>query len=393
MASRKRKVCFIITSYIHYSRNAFILSELNKNPNVDLHIILGGSALISKYHSKRANLKQVLKREKFKKLHEVMFNLEGSDLISKAKTCGLGVIEFSSAFALINPDLVIVRGDRFEVLSAAVAASFLHIPIAHIEGGDVSGSIDECVRHAITKMANYHFVTSEKSKDRVLRMGEDKKFVFFLGSPDVEMVQHTICEYKGERNGFDIKNTGSGFQINEKESYLMVIYHPVTSEIEAQGRSTEILLKAIHEIQMPTFWFWPNIDAGSEEISSVLRKFKEKTKKHKIKFMRYIPSNKFLNLLNNAKCLIGNSSANIKESSYLGVPVVNIGSRQNNRARTANIISVSGEDKNEIKEAIKKQLKVGRYGNVCELKYKNASKLIADKIASVEVYTQKAFVD
>src|SRR3989344_1222343 len=161
MNTKKRKICFIITSFIHYSRNLLILDELKKRSDVDLHIIIGGTALLSKYSSKLAQVKEILIADGFKNLYEVYFNLEGDNTTIKAKTTGLGIVEFSSLFNNIKPDLVMVRGDRFEMLAGATAAAFMNIPIAHIEGGDTSGTIDESVRHAISKLSNLHFVTND----------------------------------------------------------------------------------------------------------------------------------------------------------------------------------------------------------------------------------------
>lgn len=165
--STKRKICFVMTSLIHYSRNLLILEELKKREDVELHIIIAGTALLPKYASSHTKIKEILKSEGFNNIYEVYFTLEGDNNVVKSKTVGLGIIEFSLIFNNINPDLLLVRGDRFEVLSAATAASLMNIPIAHIEGGDVSGTIDESIRHTVTKLSHIHFATSELSKKRI----------------------------------------------------------------------------------------------------------------------------------------------------------------------------------------------------------------------------------
>mgnify|MGYP001568888011 FL=1 len=181
----KRKVCFVITSFIHYSRNLLVLEELKKRKDVDLHIIVGGSALSSRYTSKLADVKKLLKNDGHSNVYELHFNLEGNDMIVKAKTTGLGVIEFTTLFNHIKPDVVVVRGDRFEVLAATIASAYMSISVAHIEGGDLSGSIDESVRHAITKLSHIHFATNEPAKKRILKLGEHPSSVFNFGSPDI----------------------------------------------------------------------------------------------------------------------------------------------------------------------------------------------------------------
>ena len=394
--TKKRKICFIITSFIHYSRNLLILDELKKRSDVDLHIIIGGTALLSKYSSKLAQVKEILIADGFKNLYEVYFNLEGDNTTIKAKTTGLGIVEFSSLFNNIKPDLVMVRGDRFEMLAAATAAAFMNIPIAHIEGGDTSGTIDESVRHAISKLSHLHFVTNDAARARLVRMGENKRSVFCFGSPDVEVVEKLS---KKPLKNFVLGKTGSGATFDLKKGYLMVMYHPVWQDSHSSSSSskklsndTKMLLSAIHEINLPTLWWWPNFDVGSEEISHELRIFKDTVMDHKIRFMRYLPPREFLLLLSNTKCLIGNSSSGIKECSYLGIPVVNIGNRQNQRLRGENVADVT-YDRKMIVEAIKKQISVGRYPS-SKLYYKeDTAKNIAKVTATTPLRVQKSFVD
>jgi len=383
----KRKICFVITSPIHYSRNILILEELKSRKDVDLHIVLGGSALLSRYISKFGNIENLLKNDGFENIHEVYFYLEGDKPISKAKTTGLGIVELSSVFNDIKPDLVVVRGDRFEVLSASIAANYLNIPIAHIEGGDLSGTIDESVRHAMTKLAQIHITTNAPARARVIKMGENPKYVFDFGSPDIEVVN------KFSKKKIKItEKTGSGYEIDFKKPYLMVMYHPVTTELEKIRKNTLAILNAIKEIDMQTLWFWPNADTGAEEISHELRKFKDKYPKSKIRFMRYLAPKDFLSLLGNSKCLIGNSSAGIKECSYLGIPVVNIGTRQSDRLRAKNVIDVNCEEK-EIINIIKKQIQIGRYKSSNLYFKKNTSKNIAKALANISLYIQKKFYE
>lgn len=388
---QKRKICFVITSLIHYSRNFLILDELNKKKNVELHVVLGGIALSHKYSSHSFNVKKILATDNIKNVHEIHFNLDGDDPMAKAKTVGLGIIEFSSVFNIIKPDLVVLRGDRFEVLSAAIAASHMNIPVAHIEGGDLSGTLDESVRHSITKLSHIHFATNKPAYQRVLRMGEDPKYVFYFGSPDIEIVKR-MSQKDFELTSIGIVQTGSGAEIDLSKKYIMVMYHPVNSEIRAIPQQIRNILGAIHELNIQTIWFWPNFDAGAEMISYQLRLFKEKTEDLKIRFMRYLPPKQFLALLSNTKCLIGNSSSGIKECSYLGIPVVNIGTRQNNRLRADNVVDC-GHEKKELKKAIRKQIRKGRYP-VSKIYFSNdTSKEIAKILATADLYCQKCFKD
>lgn len=365
-----------------------VLKELNERNDVELVVVVGGSALLSKHVSKFSQVKELLNADGIKNVYEVFFSLDGDNTVVKAKTVGLGVVEFANFFNDSNPDLVVVRGDRFEVLSAVVAASYMNISVAHIEGGDVSGALDESVRHAITKLSHIHFATNGPAKQRILAMGEHSKYVFNFGSPDVEVVEKISKKTKD----ININKIGIGANFNLSEDYLMVMYHPVGLEFNKLSENANKLLKSIHELGIPTVWFWPNNDVGAEEISHELRVFNNETRDHKIRFMRYLPPQKFISLLSRAKCLIGNSSAGIKECSYLGVPVVNVGSRQDNRLRGENILDVK-HDVGAIKRAITFQLKRGKYKPSNLYFLKNTSKNIASTLAKVPLYSQKKFYD
>ncbi len=383
---QKRKICFVITSFIHYSRSLFILEELKNRSDVELHIVISGTALLAKYSSKFAYVKNILEREGYENLHELYFNLEGDSHLTKAKTAGVGIIEFSTFFNQFKPDVVVLRGDRFEVLSAAVAAAYLQIPIAHLEGGDVTGSIDESVRHAITKLSHLHFATNEDARKRILRMGENPKYVFNFGSPEIEVVYRII----NGKHHVDFSQTGSGAPFDIKSDFLMVMYQPLTTETEKLADYTKIILEAVHEIAMPTLWFWPNFDTGAEEISRTLRVFRDQTKDHKIRFMRYLPPRDFIWLLKHTRALVGNSSAGIKESSYLGVPVVNVGNRQFSRLRAKNVLDTPHK-KIHIKKAIEKQIKKNRYQPSKLYFAKDTARKIAQTIAKTNLYVQKKF--
>ncbi len=380
-----RKICFILTSKIHYSRSKLILEELKKRPDVELQIVVGASAILKQY----GDVESWIKNDGFKVDARITMTLEGGSNVAMAKTAGIGIIEFASVFENLNPDIVVVRGDRYEVLSAAVAAAYMNCMVAHIEGGDVSGNIDESVRHAITKMSHLHFVTNADSRNRVLKMGESPEYVFDVGAPDVEFAalsKETIANR-------DFHTVTLGYKVDVGENFLILMQHPVTSEKGQNRDNMEASLQAILELGYPTLCFWPNIDAGTDEVSNAIRRYREKTAiDGHVGFIKYLPPGKFIALLKKARCLVGNSSAGIKECSYLGIPVVNVGSRQSGRSRTENVLDVSHQVP-VIKEAISIQLGRG-YFESSQFYYKeNTSKNIADILATVSLYTQKRFVD
>lgn len=379
---RKRKICFVITSKIHYARNKLILEELRKREDVDLQIVLGGSAILEKY----GNILNLLEEDGFNYNAKIIMTLEGGVPAAMAKTTGIGIVEFTTTFENLKSDLVVVRGDRYEVLSAAIASAYLNIPIAHIEGGDVSGTIDESVRHAITKLSHIHFTTNELSKKRVLQMGENPKYVFNYGSPDVEFASKNNHKISNDL----INYFGVGSRIDINKPFIMVSQHPVTTEF---GKNREIIMKtleAIEELDIPTIWFWPNIDAGTDEVSKGIRTFREEGRGEKIRFIKFLPPEDYIALLKKASVLVGNSSAGIKECSFLGIPVVNIGSRQNGRMRGENVLDAD-YDKNQIKLAIKKQLNHGKFEPSYIYYTEDTSKNIANKLVTINLYIQKKF--
>tara|TARA_B100000579_G_scaffold25171_1_gene17712 strand:+ start:3610 stop:4767 length:1158 start_codon:yes stop_codon:yes gene_type:complete len=380
---RKRKICFVITSSIHYSRNKLILESISKNKNLELQIVVAASAILPRY----GDIQREILEDGFKIDSKIIMTLEGSSNISMVKTTGIGVIEFATVFESLNTDIVVIRGDRYEIMSAAIAASYMNIPIAHIEGGDVSGNIDESVRHAVTKLSHIHFATNEESVRRIIQMGENPNNVFNFGSPEVEL----LSKHNKNINFKEINELGVGSKIDIEKQFLMVLFHPVTTESDNRGK-TENLLHAINDLDIPTIWFWPNVDAGTDEVSKAIRVFRETKDVNNMQFLIYLKSEYFLNLLRKTACLVGNSSAGIKECSYLGIPVVNIGSRQNGRMQGSNVIDVNYSSE-EIKKAINIQLGNGIYPMSNIYFNEDCSSKITNILANIKLRSQKKFYD
>ena len=332
-----RKICVVITARASYSRIKTALIELEKNPSVNLMIVLAGSSLIDKYGDIRGQLSQ----DNLKVTAEAYHVVDGGDLISSAKTVGLGINELSSIFVQLKPDLVVTIADRFETMSTAVAASFMNIPLAHIQGGEVTGNIDEKVRHSITKLADLHLVSTEKSKERVIKMGENPDCVHVTGCPSID-IAHQVASSGNNILDFDpIKKYGGvGPELDWSNWYIVVMQHPVTTEFHLAEHQILETLKAVCEIKIPAFWFWPNLDAGTDGTSKGIRKYREQNLIENIHFFKNMDSVDFLKLLKNSVCLIGNSSVGLRECSYLGVPCINIGNRQFGRERSSNILNV-----------------------------------------------------
>jgi bifunctional UDP-N-acetylglucosamine 2-epimerase / N-acetylmannosamine kinase len=349
-----RKVCCVITARPSYSRIKSALHAINNSTSLELQIILTCSSLSSKY----GNVSDTIIKDGFTVNEKIFSILQGDGPEIMAKTTGMSLLELASMFQKHKPDLVITIADRYETLATSIAASYQNIPLVHIQGGEVTGNIDEKVRHANTKLADLHLVSSDDALKRVIKMGEKKDTVFNTGCPSIDLAKKTLKS----NNFFDpVKKYGGVGRIsNWRKGYLVVIQHPVTTEfIESKKQITEIL-NAISELNIPTFWFWPNVDAGSEGTSNGIRQFREFNNPENILFIKHMDAEDHLLLIKNSMCLVGNSSLGIRECSYLGTPVVNIGSRQYRRLKGSNSVNSSYE-KNEIINLIKKQINHGPY--------------------------------
>lgn len=342
----KRKICVVITARPSYSRIKTALFAIKNNPNLELQLVVAASALLERYGS----AVNYIEKDGFEITSKVFNVLEGENLTAAAKTTGIGILELSTVFDNLKPDMVLTIADRFETMATAIAATYMNIPLVHIQGGEVTGNIDEKVRHAITKLADYHLVASEGAKERVLKMGESEDSVFNTGCPSIDLAKNILENPNLDYNPY-IKYGGVGNSPDLNNGYIVVMQHPVTTEYQDSRHHINETLFAIQNISLPVLWFWPNVDAGADGTSTGIRSFREKYKPNHIHFFKNMEGEDFLRLLVNSKCLIGNSSVGIRECAYLGVPVVNIGTRQNKRERGNNVVDVN-YDKNEIETAI-----------------------------------------
>ncbi|HMK05993.1 MAG TPA: UDP-N-acetylglucosamine 2-epimerase [Flavobacterium sp.] len=332
----KRKIAVVITARPSYSRVKTVLTAIKNHPELELQLIIAASALLDRYGSAI----NFIEKDGFEISAKVFNVLEGENLTAAAKTTGIGILELSTVFDNLKPDIVVTVADRFETMATAIAASYMNIPLAHIQGGEVTGNIDEKVRHSITKLADYHFVASENAKNRVIQLGENPEMVFNTGCPSIDIAQQVMKNSSLTFNPYE-KYGGVGSKPDLSKGYIVVMQHPVTNEYQDSRKHIDATLKAIEKINRPTLWFWPNVDAGADGTSSGIRSFREQHKIENVHFFKNMEGEDFLNLLQFSSCLIGNSSVGIRECSYMGVPVVNIGSRQNRRDRGTNITDVA----------------------------------------------------
>ena len=353
----KRKICVVITARPSYSRIKTAVKAIDDHPDLELQLVIAASALLNRY----GQAVNYIQKDGFQIAAKVFNVLEGENLTAQAKTTGIGILELSTVFENLQPDAVITVADRFETMATAIAASYMNIPLVHIQGGEVTGNIDEKVRHAITKLADVHMVASPKAKERVIKMGEFPEKVFLTGCPSIDLAKDVCIDPSLDFDPFE-KYGGVGPQMDIRQGYLVVMQHPVTTEYELARKQIEETLFAIESLKLPTLWFWPNVDAGSDGTSKGIRAFREAHDIENIRFFKNMEPHDFLRLLKNSMCLIGNSSVGIRECAYLGIPIVNIGSRQNGRERGENVIDVD-YDRMAIQEAIRQQVDHGHYSS------------------------------
>ena len=381
--TKKRKICVVITARPSYSRIKTALIAIKNHPKLELQLVVAGSALLGRY----GNAVDFIENDGFKISEKVYMVLEGENKAAMAKTTGIGVMELANVFYNLNPDAVITIADRFETIATSIAAAYQNIPLVHIQGGEVTGNIDEKVRHANTKLADLHLVASEDARERVIKLGENPKFVINTGCPSIDIAKEINENPKMDFDPLQ-KYGGVGVGITWQDGYLVVMQHPVTTEYKQAKNDVTETLKAINELNIPTFWFWPNVDAGADGTSSGIRSFREVHKPQNIHFFKNMEPNDFLLLLKNSKCLIGNSSVGIRECSYLAVPVVNIGTRQNRRQRGNNVIDVMYK-KDAIKNAINNRIDNAPYQPNIIYGDGDSGKKIADVLATIELHFHK----
>ncbi len=378
----RKNICVVITARPSYSRIKTAIKAIHEHPKLKLQLVVAASALLDRY----GTAVEYIEADGFPIMAKVFNVLEGENLTAQAKTTGLGILELSSVFERLDPDAVVTVADRFETMATAIAASYMNIPLIHVQGGEVTGNIDEKVRHAITKLSDLHFVASEKARERVVRMGENPAKVINTGCPSIDLAEEVIQNPTLDFDPFE-RYGGVGELIDWKNGYLVVLQHPVTTEYAESRTHINETFKAIYELKIPTFWFWPNVDAGSDGTSKGIRAFRESHDIDHIHFFKNMEGRDFLRLLFNSKCLIGNSSVGIRECAYMGVPVVNIGSRQNGRDRGSNVIDVNynyAHIKQAILDSLEKHLKQDlTYGGG------NAGMIIAETIAKEELDFKK----
>lgn len=353
-----KTICVVVGSRANYSSIKSVLRAIKAHKDLRLQVVAGASALLDRYGA----VVKLIEKDGFTIDDRVYMLLEGETPLTMAQSTGLGLIELARVFDRLKPDVVVTVGDRFETMATSIAAAYMNIPLAHTMGGEVTGTIDESVRHAVTKFAHIHFPANKHAAERIVKMGEEPGRVHVVGCPRMDLIDDMVKKNTHPKDIEQLKKDGVGGAVDFTKPYLLVMQHPVTTEYGQGEKQINETIAAIEELHMPTVMLWPNADAGSEDISRGMRKFREHKDDSYIRFYKNLPVEVFIPLFRFAACMIGNSSAAIREGSFLGVPAVNVGSRQEGRDRGKNIIDVD-YDRKSIVAAVKKQLDHGPYGN------------------------------
>jgi UDP-hydrolysing UDP-N-acetyl-D-glucosamine 2-epimerase len=362
------------------------METIQQQKNLILQVIATGTMLLERFDYPV----QVVKEDGFPVSSEIYIELEGSVPTTMAKSVGLATIEFASEFHRLEPDIVVLIGDRYEAFAAAIAAAYMNLCILHIQGGEVSGSIDESARHAITKLAHFHVPATRRAEQFLVRMGERPETILTVGCPSSDIARKAELKLSDDI----VNRSGRGVEIDVSRSFLLTIYHPTTTEYSNERKQVEELLGALDEMRVQTLMLWPNIDAGSDHISKAIRIFRDR---HNGKWFRNLinlsPEN-FIKVLANAACCVGNSSSFVRDASYFGTPVVLVGSRQDGREMDKNVITAPPLRK-AIVAALKSQLAHGHYSASTLYGDGHVSHRIVEALASLKPYIQKRihFVD
>ena len=339
-----RKICYISGTRADFGLMKNTLQIINKDKDLDLEIIATGMHLLSEY----GNTCQEIYDAGLNVISKVKVELSGISGSQMSIALGNQIIGITSTLEKSKPDLVLLLGDRGEMLAGAIASLHLNIPIVHIHGGELSGTIDESVRHSISKMAHYHFTATNNSKDRLIKMGEIKGNIFVTGAPGLDEIRGTQLIPKEVL----LKQYG----IDRKKPFVLLLFHPVVQQTNDINEQIAIIMESLFFYNIQILALMPNADSGGKVISSILKGYQEQ---QKIKTAVHLTRLNFLSLVSEAEVLVGNSSSGIIEAASLGTPVVNIGSRQNLRERSNNVVDVSIE-KSKIISGLSKAMSLNK---------------------------------
>lgn len=345
-----RKICYISGTRADFGLMKNSLQAIDRDDDLDLEVIVTGMHLLNEY----GDTYQEILDLGLNIIGKVKVSLSGESGSQMSIALGNQIIGFTKILEKDKPDLVLLLGDRGEMLAGAIVSLHLNIPIVHIHGGELSGTVDESVRHAISKLSHYHFTATKLSKERLIKMGEVESNIFTIGAPGLDEIYNTqLIQREALLEKYDI---------DSKSPFILFLFHPVVQQYKSVKEQLITILDGLLFDNTQILAIMPNSDAGGGIISSVLSQYKEQKK---IKTVVHIARLEFLSLLSEADLLVGNSSSGIIEAASLGAPVINIGDRQNLRERNDNVVDVEIE-KSQIINGINRARSLNKYsfGNV-----------------------------
>ena len=375
-----RRICVVLVDRANYGRLKPVMVAIREQAGLELLVACAGSMVLERFDRPV----EVVRRDGFRIDAEIFMEVEGSTPATMAKSVGLGLVEFAGEFHRLRPDFVLLIGDRYEALAATIAAAFMNIPVVHLQGGEVSGSIDESTRHAMTKFSHYHVPATARARDYLLRMGERADTIIEVGCPSSDLARTLDRTLSPEI----FNRRGSGVEIDVTRPYLLVVFHPTTTLFGEERSEMENLLAALDRHRIQTLLLWPNIDAGADHISKAIRVFRDQ---HHVTWLRTLTNltpDDYLRVLASAACAIGNSSSFVRDAGFFGTPVVQVGHRQRGR-EAGNHVAWVAPDEDLIADAIGRQLAAGRYAPCTLYGDGHVSPRLARALLTLQPYRQK----
>jgi len=335
-----RKIAVVTGTRAEYGILQPVLKAIEAAPELKLLLVASGMHLCREF----GYTLNEIKRDGFRIDAKVRMHSNSDTLAAMSQSVGRGIIGMAQTWEQLRPDVILVLGDRVEPLAATIAGSYMNVPVAHIHGGDVCGSIDSPARHTITKFAHLHFPATEKSAERIIKMGEEEWRVHQVGSPALDVILNEPL--------ISAEQIAKRFDLDLSQPLLLLVQHPVTTQVHEAAAQMRETLSAIIELGYPTVIIYPNSDAGGRSMIEVIRQYEGHPF---IKTFKSLPRKEYLSLMKAASVMVGNSSSGIIDAPTLGLPAVNIGIRQEGRERGKNVIDV-GHNKHEIIKGIREGL-------------------------------------
>lgn len=334
-----RKILYITGTRADYGLMQSVLKAIDEHPQLELEITATGMHIMDEF----GMTINEIKKDGFR-IHEISATYEKDNKGSMADFVGKTIQLLTKSIREINPDIILLLGDRGEMLAGAIVGAYLSIPVAHVHGGEITSTVDESARHAITKLAHIHFPATEKSAERIIKMGENPLNIFVVGAPGLDTILNADLI---EPNELSRK-----YNLELSKPILLVIQHPVTIEIKDAADQMRETLEAISELKFQTILIYPNADAGGRKMIDVVKEYGNFSF---ITTFKSIPRREYLSIMKIANVMIGNSSSGIIEAPSFNLPVINIGCRQHGRERAENVIDVH-YDRDQIISAIQKAI-------------------------------------